>query len=125
MQVGDNLYNTFVNDFSNVMCRIADGQNYSNIIFLCIGTDRITGDAFGPLVGYKLTSFFSDASRINVIGNLTNPVCANNAVEVLQQIRENYSNPFIIAIDSALSSTNQIGNIVVREGGISLRLRTK
>ena len=26
------------------------------IIFLCIGTDRSTGDSLGPLVGYKLKS---------------------------------------------------------------------
>ena len=24
------------------------------VIFLCIGTDRATGDSLGPLVGYKL-----------------------------------------------------------------------
>ncbi|EKY29632.1 hypothetical protein HMPREF0216_00124 [Clostridium celatum DSM 1785] len=24
------------------------------IIFLCIGTDRATGDSLGPLIGYKL-----------------------------------------------------------------------
>ena len=25
-----------------------------DIIFLCIGTDRSTGDSLGPLIGYKL-----------------------------------------------------------------------
>lgn len=42
----ENLYNNFITDFSNTMCSLADGNQYSNIIFLCIGTDRITGDAF-------------------------------------------------------------------------------
>ena len=119
----ENLYNNFVNDFSNVMCRLADGNQYSNIIFLCIGTDRLTGDAFGPLVGYKLKSFFSNASKINIIGDLANPVCSNNISDVARQIRKNYQNPFIIAIDSAMSTPANVGTLLVDEGPISLRTK--
>lgn len=96
------------------------GNQYSNILFLCIGTDRVTGDSFGPLVGYKLKCLFAEASRINVLGDLESPVNATNITEVANQIRQNYTNPFIIAVDSALSSPQNIGSIVVKEGGINL-----
>lgn len=121
----DNVYNNFINDFSDVMCNLADGNNYSNIIFLCIGTDRITGDTFGPLVGYKLKSLFSDTSKINIIGDLENPVNATNILNIANQIRENYTNPFIIAVDSALSVSQNVGTIVVKEGPLRLRNKFK
>lgn len=117
----ENVYNDFINDFSTVMCDLADGKNYSNILFVCIGTDRITGDSFGPLVGYKLKELFSNASRINIIGDLSNPVCVSNATKIANEIREQYTNPLIIAVDSALSNSNDVGSIVVREGGVDIR----
>lgn len=120
MLIEKNLYNDFVNDFSSIMCQVADGRQYSNIIFLCIGTDRITGDSFGPLVGYKLNNAFYNADKINIIGDLSSTVCSNNAREVVNYINETYSNPLIIAIDAALSCKDNIGKIVVREGGLYL-----
>lgn len=119
-QVGS-LYQDFINDFSRVMCTLTEGKQYSNILFVCIGTDRITGDAFGPLVGYKLKKLFVDAERINIIGDLENPIVANNIVSTLNEIEREYSNPFIIAVDSALSIPSRVGSISVQEGALSLR----
>ena len=114
-----NLYNNFVEDFARVICQQTAGKEYSNIIFLCIGTDRITGDTFGPLVGYKLDRLFKDTSKINIIGNLSQPVCCNNIENVINSINEQYNNPFIVAIDSALSIVPEnIGRIKVSEGGL-------
>ncbi len=121
----DNLYQNFINDFSETMCLLTEGSSYSNILFVCIGTDRITGDAFGPLVGYKLKKLFANADRINVIGDLENPVRANNIECTLKWINENFTNPFIIAVDSALSVPSRVGSISVGEGPLSLRYRVK
>ena len=116
-----NLYNNFIEDFTKVICQQTAGKEYSNIIFLCIGTDRITGDTFGPLVGYKLDILFRDTNRINVIGNLSEPVCCNNIDSVLNNINEQFRNPFIVAIDSALSIvSDNIGRITVSEGGLCI-----
>lgn len=120
MKDRDNLYNNFVRDFSNRMCSITNGNSYSNVIFLCIGSDRLIGDAFGPLVGSRLATLLKEADRLNVIGTLDNNVCLCNISEVLQSIRNAYTNPFIIAIDAALSSPNNIGNILVSDGGVCL-----
>ena len=38
----------------------------------------------------------------------------------MRRIRNTYTNPFIIAIDAALSNSEQIGNIIVAEGGVTL-----
>lgn len=116
-----NLYNNFIEDFTKVICQQTAGKEYSNIIFLCIGTDRITGDTFGPLVGYKLDILFRDTNRINVIGNLSETVCCNNINSVLNNINEQYKNPFIVSIDSALSIVPEnIGRIKVSEGGLCI-----
>lgn len=80
-----------------------------DIVFLCIGIDRSTGDAFGPLTGTFLTQY-----RIpNVWGNLQSPVHAGNLTEALNQIGES---PFIVAIDASLGPANRLGYICLREG---------
>ena len=39
-----------------------------DIIFLCIGTDRSTGDSLGPLIGYKLKPIISQ--KLYIYGSL-------------------------------------------------------
>lgn len=120
--MGENneLYRNFVRDFGNRMCNITEGRSYSNIIFLCIGTQRLIGDAFGPLVGNRLTILLNNARRLNVIGTLENPVSLCNINRILERIRSTYTNPFIVAIDAALSTPTKIGDILVDDGGVIL-----
>lgn len=120
MGENNDLYRNFVRDFSNTMCNLTEGRTYSNIIFLCIGTQRLTGDAFGPLTGNRLTTLLNDARRINVIGTLENSVSLCNINNIVQRIKNTYTNPFIIAIDSALSTPANIGSICVCEGGLTV-----
>lgn len=120
MEEREELYANFVRDFSEVLCGITENMSYSNIVFLCIGTDRLIGDAFGPLVGNRLTALLSDADRLNVIGTLENNISISNINQVLENIRNTYTNPFIIAIDAALARPEQIGSIIVSEGPLSL-----
>ena len=47
-------YNKFICEFYNELNE--KNKAFSDLIFLCIGTDRLTGDCFGPLVGDKLKS---------------------------------------------------------------------
>ena len=51
------------------------------IIFVCIGTDRSTGDSLGPLVGYKLK--YLSKNNIYIYGTLENPIHAKNMVDSL------------------------------------------
>lgn len=86
-------------------------KNNREIIILCIGTDRSTGDSLGPLVGDKLK--FLLRNKIILLGNLENPVHAKNISNALKKIKNSYSNPYIIAIDACLGSVQNVGNIII------------
>lgn len=81
------------------------------IVFLCIGTDRSTGDSMGPLVGDKLKFLVRD--KIHLYGNLEYPIHAKNLKDTINEINLQYTNPFIVAIDACLGNIQNIGKIFV------------
>jgi putative sporulation protein YyaC len=83
------------------------------IIFVCIGSDRSTGDSLGPLVGYKLK--YLSKNNIYVYGTLENPIHAKNIVNTLDEINSDFKNPYIVAIDSCLGSLNNIGKVFIQK----------
>lgn len=85
------------------------------LVFLCIGTDRATGDCLGPLVGNRLKSLSPSA---NIYGTLETPVHAANLQETLDEIFAIYTQPFIIAVDACLGNADRIGYINVRPGSL-------
>lgn len=87
------------------------------IIFLCIGTDRSTGDSLGPLIGNKLQNIVSP--DLILYGTLEFPVHAKNLVSILDEINSKYKNPYIIAIDACLGGIQNIGNIIVEDKPLS------
>ncbi|MBP3325642.1 MAG: spore protease YyaC [Coprococcus sp.] len=80
------------------------------IIVVCIGTDRATGDALGPLVGDFL---FDGGFDYSVAGTLQYPVHALNIRETINNIYTEYNNPFVIAVDASLGMTKDIGLITL------------
>lgn len=87
------------------------------IIFLCIGTDRSTGDSLGPLIGDKLKNLITD--QFVLYGTLEHPVHAKNLCDVINEINNRYYNPYIIAIDACLGKLQNIGNIIIEEKPLS------
>ena len=85
-------------------------------VFLCIGTDRMTGDCLGPLVGYKLQQHFGE--KDSIFGTLERPVHALNLNYALTRIRLRFSDPFIIVVDAALGLPGHIGNITLASGSL-------
>ncbi|GKX68450.1 spore protease YyaC [Inconstantimicrobium mannanitabidum] len=81
------------------------------IVFLCIGTDRSTGDSLGPLIGEKIRLF--SQNNIYIYGNLENPVHAKNLSYTVEQISIQHKDPYIIAIDACLGNINSIDNIII------------
>lgn len=81
-------------------------------VFLCIGTDRATGDCLGPLVGMKLRDY---NICYDIYGTLDAPVHALNLKDTIEYIQRNYDNPFIIAIDAALGNPAHVGFITVSD----------
>jgi len=84
------------------------------IILLCIGTDRSTGDSLGPLTGTKLKQ--KCIPGLSVIGTLEEPIHAENLDITLKQIQQTFHNPFIIALDACLGRIDSIGYITLAEG---------
>ena len=82
-----------------------------SIIFLCIGTDRSTGDSLGPLVGEKLK--FLTRDNIFFYGNLEKPIHAKNLCETISYIHSTHENPYIIAIDACLGSLQNVGKVFI------------
>lgn len=103
----DELYNLILNGINN---------GHKSVIFVCIGTDRSTGDSLGPLIGYKIGNL--RYRNVYVHGNLDNPVHAKNIGEIMIQIYNKYENPFIIAIDACLGKMDHVGCISIGEGSI-------
>ncbi|WP_459502783.1 spore protease YyaC [Bacillus sp. C1] len=81
---------------------------------MCIGTDRSTGDALGPLVGSKLEQM--NIQNLHVFGTLDEPIHALNLEEKIQNIQDFAPDSFIIAIDACLGKSQNIGSITVGEG---------
>lgn len=88
----------------------ASKKKYKEIILLCIGTDRCSGDSYGPLLGTLLTE--QGIENIKVIGTLHNPVHAKNLSEAMKSI--DVDNSLIIAVDASLGS--EVGRITVTNG---------
>ncbi|GIW48559.1 MAG: spore protease YyaC [Caloramator sp.] len=88
-----------------------------NLVILCIGTDRSTGDCLGPLVGYKLNKL-SLNKKVDIYGTLNNPVHAKNLDEHISLIYNTTKNPFILAIDASLGKSENIGNINLIKGPV-------
>lgn len=101
--LGRELYNLLENN----------RESTQPIIILCIGTDRVTGDSLGPLVGHQL---LTSANNFIIYGNLEQPVHAINLVETMEQIYQEYDNPYVIAIDASLGTKDHIGYVTLRKG---------
>lgn len=123
--------NSFFNKFKNNYISLENGEKefvkilenimdtkkgtYEETVILCIGTDRLTGDSLGPLVGHKLTRL----TNLRVYGTLKNPVHALNLEKTVNEIYVMYKNPLVISIDACLGIRNNIGKITIKDGPLS------
>jgi putative sporulation protein YyaC len=91
-------------------------RGYSEIIVFCIGTDRSTGDALGPIVGSALERLYPN--HVAIYGTLDSPVHAVNLQETIDYVKKKHPNPLIIAVDACLGQLNSVGKITVAHGPI-------
>lgn len=92
---------------------------YKELIILCIGTDRSTGDSLGPIIGHKLSNSFSRYSDVHVYGTLDKPVHAKNLQENIAFIYKSFEKPFVIAIDACLGRLDRVGYITIGKGPLN------
>lgn len=100
-EIGEYLYN-------NLKPILDNGRT---IIFLCIGSDRSTGDSLGPLVGHNIKEFKN--KNIYVYGSLYYPVHSQNLENILKKINDSFENPYIVAIDASLGSFQNVGKVFI------------
>ena len=87
---------------------IADHKgDWTELIFICIGTDRITGDSLGPYVGYCL----SGCPRIHgqIYGTLARPIHALNLEKAMEKITRQHPHGLYVAIDASLGTKKHLG----------------
>lgn len=81
----------------------------SKLVFICIGTDRSTGDSFGPWVGTML----KEQGWLNVIGTLQSPCDSTRYEAEVWNIPRALT---VIAIDACLGKVEEESSYLVAEG---------
>lgn len=85
-------------------------------VFVCIGSDRVTGDSLGPLVGSRL--YCADNFKFPVYGTLDSPIHALNLKDAMQCIRRSHPYSPIIAVDASLGARKHQHYITVSPGSL-------
>ena len=86
------------------------------LVIVCIGTDRSTGDALGPLVGTALAKH--NSRHFELYGTLDDPVHAMNLEETMASINRRIPSAFIIGIDACLGQVSSVGCIQLGAGPV-------
>lgn len=110
-----NHLSLFCEQLSNYLLAYLPYHNHE-LVIVCIGTDRATGDSLGPLVGYKLKNLTYE--QVTLYGTLDEPVHAKNLEETLSEIVANHNDALVIAIDACLGATQNVGCLSLGEGAI-------
>ena len=118
----------FVNNFvaMNTLSPLFDYQDYeldcalltlgTRPVVLCIGSDRVTGDCLGPIVGQMLIERNADA---HVYGCLDKPVTALNLRDCVKTIKSTHGDKKVLAVDSSVGKSSDIGKIGIAFGAIA------
>ncbi|MDI3299646.1 MAG: spore protease YyaC [Bacillota bacterium] len=94
------------------------------LLFLCIGSDRSTGDALGPLVGTRLAEGWrsggagEEALALRVLGTLEAPVHAANLMQAVRWVERAAPRPLVVAVDACLGPVESVGTITVGPGAL-------
>lgn len=102
--------------FSLKECILCHPPGWNELVFLCIGSDRLTGDCLGPYVGKELLSH--STGRVHVYGTLKNPVHALNLSNISAMIRKQHPKALVIAIDASLGQKKHLGYVTIGNGSL-------
>lgn len=97
-----------------LLFHLFEAPHYKEIVIVCIGTDRSTGDCLGPLVGTALAEH--NSPFFHLYGTLEDPVHAMNLQDTLTMIYSKHRDPYIIGIDACLGQASSVGCIQVASG---------
>jgi putative sporulation protein YyaC len=89
---------------------------WDEILILCIGSDRVTGDCLGPLTGALLCRHTFPS--VTVYGTLQEPVHACNLEKTLLQIKKRHPAALILAVDASLGNKKHLGYAAIANGAL-------
>lgn len=85
-------------------------------VVICIGSDRVSGDMLGPLVGSALREEYRLPCPVyGWIGESVNGV---NLEEYLAMVSNRHPQSLLIAVDAALGKQEDVGKVRLKKGGI-------
>lgn len=88
------------------------------LVLLCIGTDRITGDSLGPIIGHNLLKR-RVSGRPVIYGTLESPVHAKNLAHTMEEIYSRHTEPLVVAVDASLGRPQSVGFVTIGVGALS------
>ena len=97
-------------------CILHCPKRWTEIVFLCIGSDRVTGDCLGPYIGHLLTPH--ETGHIFVYGTLSSPVHALNLEKISSLIKKFHPHALVIAIDASLGQKKHLGYVTIANGAL-------
>lgn len=112
ISLNESTEDTKIEKLANKLTEVLSNTQ-KEVIFLCVGSDRSTGDSFGPMVGSMLKE---KDIPFPVYGTLEEPVHALNLKKTLKEIAHQHKGAFIVGIDACLGDESQIGLIILNEG---------
>lgn len=95
----------------------------TEIVFLCIGTDRSTGDSLGPLIGHKLKE--QGMRNARVFGTLESPVHAMNLGLCMEGLQRKFPNALVVAVDASVGNVEHVGFVTLGRGPLKPGLGVK
>lgn len=109
-------------DFTSSLENLLEKHNYRNrdIVLICIGSDRATGDCLGPIVGHKLGIHERHFGKkgFHLYGTLEKPIHAKNLEATINFIHLYHPEALVIAVDASLGVVEHVGYITLGEGSL-------
>lgn len=91
-------------------------MNEKQTVVICIGSDRVSGDMLGPLVGTSLREEYRLPCPVyGCVGESVNGI---NLEEYLAMIDRRHEGCRVIAVDAALGKKEDVGGVRLKKGGI-------
>lgn len=103
--------NLLSNHLKERICNLMKLYNYKRIIILCIGTNKMKDDSFGPIVGSGLNKF-KYYKNVEIIGTMQRTLNGTNIESFIKQNTSMINESLVIAIDASVSKSS-IGSIIV------------
>ena len=97
-------------------CILNHSASWRELVFLCIGTDRLTGDCLGPYVGQQLTRQLP--GKFHIYGTLSHPVHALNLCDTSSHIIKRHPQALVVAIDASLGQKKHLGYVTIGDGAL-------